>query len=183
MEMTDDDLALVDRARGGDEMAFELLVRRHTDSVWRMAYGILRDRTTAEDMVQEAFIKAYRALGSFRGDSQFRTWLLTITHRACIDHTRRAREVVSLDEARREKTRETDHATRIALEMAVEALPADEREAFMLVDVLGLSREEAAKVSGIPASTLKSRLSRAHGRLVEALSGAAAPRARRKRGR
>lgn len=177
--MTDDDLTMVRRALAGEEAAFELLVRRHTDSVWRLAYSMLRQRESAEDVVQEVFVKAYRGLAEFRGDSQLRTWLLSITHRACIDHVRRAREVVSLEEVRAERARETDLATRITLEQAIEALPQDEREAFMLVDVLGLSREEAASVSGIPASTLKSRLARAHDRLVAAISESGAGRARR----
>lgn len=170
--MTGDDAALVRRAAAGDENSFELLVRRHTDSVWRLCYGILRDHGMAEDAVQESFVKAYRALPEFRAESSFKTWLLTIAHRTCLDQVRRPREqVVSLETARLERARETDHATRVALQIAIEALPGDEREAFMLVDVLGLSREEAASITGIPASTLKSRLARAHDRLIEAIEG------------
>lgn len=179
--MDDTDDTLVQQAAGGDQRAFELLVRRHTDSVWRLAYGMLRDRHAAEDASQEAFVKAYRALPGFRGDSSFRTWLLAITHRTCLDQIRRRREVVSLDEVRRERAHDIDHATRIALQVAIEDLPEDERHAFMLVDVLGLSREEAASVSEIPASTLKSRLARAHGRLVSAIQGTSVRRAKRGR--
>lgn len=180
--MTDDDLALARRAAAGEELAFEVLVRRHTDSVWRLAYGMLRDRGTAEDATQEVFVKAYRGLAEFRADSAFRTWLLAIAHRTCLDFLRRARdEVVSLEQVRRERARDADHATRVALQVAIGELPEDERQAFMLVDVLGLSREEAATVSGVPASTLKSRLARSHERLVAALTGTSARRARRKR--
>lgn len=181
--MSDDDLTLVRRAADGDEGSFELLVRRHTESIWRLAYGMLRDRGAAEDVTQEVFVKAYRSLGSFRGDAAVRTWLLAIANRACIDQLRRRREaVVSLDAAREERARERDHALRIALEEAIAELPEDERQAFMLVDVMGLTREEAASVSEIPASTLKSRLARAHGRLVEAVAEDERPR-RAKRSR
>lgn len=181
--MTGDDQHLAQQAAAGDETAFELLVRRHTDAVWRLAYGMLRDRGHAEDATQEVFVKAYRGLAEFRGDAAVRTWLLAIAHRTCLDAIRRRREdVVSLEEARRERFREADHATRIALEMAIEQLPEDERRAFMLVDVLGLSREEAAQVSDIPASTLKSRLARAHDRLVAALGATPVPRRARRRG-
>lgn len=178
--MTEDESGLVRRAAAGDEIAFELLVRRHTDAVWRLCYGVLRDHGTAEDAVQDTFVKAYRALAEFRAESTFKTWLLTIAHRTALDQARKPREqVVSLEAARRERARDTDHATRVALGIAIDALPVDEREAFMLVDVLGLSREEAATVTGTPASTLKSRLARAHERLVEAMD-ATDRRARKK---
>lgn len=170
--MVDDDLALVPRAAGGDELAFELLVRRHADGIWRLAFGMLRDRGAAEDVVQETFIKAHRGLASFRADASFKTWLYSIAHRVCIDQLRKPRaEVASLEEARERRARDVDEATRIALEVAVTKLPEDERQAFMLVDALGMSREEAASVLGIPSTTLKSRLARAHDKLVAELAG------------
>ncbi|MBI4730190.1 MAG: sigma-70 family RNA polymerase sigma factor, partial [Acidobacteria bacterium] len=165
-----EDLAVARRAAGGDHQAFELLVRRHTEAVWRLAYSSLHERAAAEDAVQETFVKAYRALGGFRGESSVRTWLLAIAHRTCLDQIRRARpEVASLDEARGVRARSVDAATRVALQVAVEALPEEERKAFVLVDSLGFSREEAAAILEVPASTLKSRLARAHERLVEAI--------------
>lgn len=180
--MSEDDLTLVPRAAGGDELAFEVLVRRHSDAAWRLAFGMLRDRGAAEDAVQETFIKAHRALPDFRGDASFKTWLLSITHRTCLDQLRKARPAVaSLDEARRQRTQDRDEATRIALEMAVGTLPDDERQAFMLVDALGLTREEASKILGVPVTTLKSRLARAHDRLVAAVTDAEPKRAAGKR--
>lgn len=166
----DDDLSLVPRAADGDELAFEVLIRRHTDAVWRLCFSMLRDRGAAEDAVQETFIKAHRSLSAFRADSSFKTWVLTIARRTCLDQVRRARhDVVSLEEARQKRTQGIDEATRVALEVAIGELPEDERQAFMLVDALGLNREEAARVLEIPASTLKSRLARAHERLVAAV--------------
>jgi RNA polymerase sigma-70 factor, ECF subfamily len=71
-----DDSTLVARAASGDEAAFELLIRRHTDAVWRMAITLLADSQVAEEAVQDTFIKAYRGLSGFRGEAAVRTWLL-----------------------------------------------------------------------------------------------------------
>lgn len=167
----EDDLNLVPRAAEGDEVAFEVLVRRHTEAVWRLCLSMLRERGAAEDAVQETFIKAHRSLAEFRAEASFKTWVLTIARRTCLDHVRRARpDVVSLEEARQKRAQGVDEATRVALEQAIGDLPEDEHQAFMLVDALGLSREEAARVLEVPASTLKSRLARAHERLITAIT-------------
>lgn len=179
--MTEDDLALVPRAAGGDDLAFEVLVRRHTDAIWRLTYGMLHDRHAAEDATQETFLKAHRALGAFRSDSSFKTWLLSIAHRTCLDTLRRQQPAVTdLEAVRDRRARGIDEATRVALESAVSTLPDDERQAFLLVDALGLSREEAAGVVGVPASTLKSRLARAHSKLVASLDADAVPTKRKR---
>jgi len=165
-----DDWGLIERSRAGDAAAFELLVRRHTDAVWRAARGFLRDDFAAEEVVQDTFLKAYRGLGSFRGDAAVRTWLVSICHRSCVDRSRRRQaEVVSLDHARRLRARDDSADLRMAIEAALPALTDDERRAFVLVDVLGYSREEAAEIAGVPSSTMRSRLARARRRLVEAL--------------
>ncbi|HVM08104.1 MAG TPA: sigma-70 family RNA polymerase sigma factor [Acidimicrobiales bacterium] len=168
-----DDVELVKRANGGDEAAFELLVRRHAPAAWRLANTLLRDAFAADEAVQDAFVKAHRSLHTFRGDAAFSTWLLSITRRVCIDRLRLKRaEVVSLDEARRERAAVTDAALRVAIEQAVAELPDVEREAFVLVDVLGHSREDAAVIVGVPASTMRSRVTRARERLADALTDA-----------
>lgn len=178
MEPIAEDQELVGRAARGDDVAFELLVRRHTETVWRVCAGMLRDRALAEEAVQDTFLKAYTALGSFRGEASPRTWLVTIANRTCIDLLRRPRlEVASLDEARTKRSRDADAATRAALSMAIDSLSEEHRQAFLLVDVLGMSREEAALIAGVPASTLKSRLTRAHELLVEQIE----PRRRARR--
>jgi RNA polymerase sigma-70 factor (ECF subfamily) len=170
-----DDLALLDRAATGDEPAFELLVRRHTGAVWRYARSFLPDDFAAEEAVQDTFVKAYRGMAAFRGASSVRTWLLSICHRTCIDATRRRRAtVVSLDEARRARARDEHHELRLALAHGVGTLPGPERQAFQLVDILGYSREEAAEIVGVPASTMRSRVSRARKRMLAALDEAAA---------
>ena len=167
-----DDATLVARAAGGDGEAFELIVRRHTDAVWRFARSTLNDDGAAEEAVQDTFMKAHRALGQFRGESALRTWLVSICHRACLDRLRRKRlDVVPLEQVREQRARGEQTALRLALEEALAALPEEEREGFNLVHVLGYSREEAADVVGVPPSTMRSRVARARERLAESLAG------------
>lgn len=166
-----EDVELVRRAVAGEEAAFELLVRRHAPAAWRLARTLVRDDFVADEVVQDAFLKAHRALRTFRGESAFSTWLLAITRRVCLDRLRLKRaNVVPLDEARRVRAEAVDAALRVALEQEIERLPDVEREAFTLVDVLGYSREDAAAVVGVPPSTMRSRVSRARERLAEALA-------------
>lgn len=166
-----DDQALVQEAAGGDEDAFELLVRRHTENVWRLAVGLLRDPHEAEEATQDTFLKAYRALGSFRGDAAVGTWLHTICRRTCLDRLRRSSpEVVELEKVRTAKARTGRPDDRVALREALAGLGQDEREAFALVDALGYTSEEAARLCDVPASTMRSRVARARERLADALA-------------
>ena len=167
-----DDKELVRRAADdGDQAAFELLVRRHSTPLWRMARMLLNDPFAADEAVQDTFLKAYRSLGSFRGDSSVGTWLGAICRRTCIDRLRlKKANVVSLDEVRHARARDDDAHVRIALEQAAARLGPVEREAFTLVDVLGYSREDAAAIVGVPASTMRSRVARAREHLAEALA-------------
>lgn len=166
-----DDQLLARRARGGDDVAFEALVRRHTPTVWRFARTMAPDDHAAEEIVQDTFMKAYRGLGSYRGDSAITTWLYAICRRTALDRgRRRSADVVPLDAAWSVPARGVAADERVVLEAAIAGLPDDEREAFVLSAVLGYSQEEAAALIGIPASTLRSRTSRARSRLVAALS-------------
>lgn len=170
-----DDIRLARRAGAGDRDAFELLVRRHTDGVWRYARSMLDDDFAAEEAVQDTFLRAARALADFRGEAALRTWLIAICRRACLDRLRRRyADVVPLDSVRERHTRPEPVELRVALQQALAGLPAEEREAFMAVHVLGYSREEAAQIAGVPASTLRSRVSRARSRLAAALTDPAA---------
>ncbi|MBI2169594.1 MAG: DUF134 domain-containing protein [Actinobacteria bacterium] len=136
-----DDNELVTQAAAGDESAFELLVRRHTDAAWRMARSMLRDDFAAEEAVQDTFLN-------------------------------KRLNVVALDDVRRERGREDRTDLKVAVEAALAELPDDEREGFVLVEVVGHSREEAAEIVGVPASTMRSRVSRAREKLARALSDA-----------
>lgn len=169
-----DETVLASRAAAGDDSAFEILVRRHTDQLWRLARSLLRDDVEAEDAVQETFLKAYVSLTSFEGRSSFQTWLHTICFRECMDRLRVQRaNVVPLHTIAAPPT--TDAATpdtRLFVEQVLRSMPSDEREAFVLVHVLGYTREEASSICGAPSSTVRSRVSRARLRLATVIERA-----------
>jgi RNA polymerase sigma-70 factor, ECF subfamily len=169
------DAALVASALGGDAGAFEMLVRRHYAAVWRIAFLSVREEMAAEELTQDTFLRAYRALGTWRGDASLRTWLTTICRRLCINRARvkQPQTVIAPDlEAVAGSTSETEGlADRFDLQAALDQLPDDEREAFLLVNHYGYSSSEAATLLGVPASTVRSRVGRARQRLVAELSG------------
>lgn len=168
------DAALVRRAAAGDEEAFALLYHRYAQDAWSLASFKLRDAHDAEDAVQETFVRAFRALGSFRGGETARPWLLTICRNVCMDRLRGrlGRPTVPLDgDGIAELVAPaSDHDRRIDLLAALRALPYEDAEAFFLVDVLGCRSHEAAAVVGLRASsTLRSRLDRARRGIADAL--------------
>jgi RNA polymerase sigma-70 factor (ECF subfamily) len=140
--------------------------------VYRLALQFVRDPATAEDVTQEAFVHAFRSLGRFRGSSKFSTWLFRITRNCAIDAIRRRERRRTYEQAAvAPDIPVQEPSLRAALEEAIEALPADLREPFVLIEVLGLSYAEASVVLGSPAGTLKSRMHRARRFLMEALEG------------
>ena len=173
--MTEDDPALVALARAGDRAAFDELVRRHADGLYAVVVRLCASRDEAEEVTQEAFLRAWRGLPGFRGDAQFFTWLYRIgvneARRRADGRRRRADAVVvSLDEQREHASRDrwvqpVDRAERADLQRALAAaiaeLPLDQRAALVLRDVEGLSTAEAAGVLGLRESAFKSRLHRA----------------------
>lgn len=168
-----DDVDVVARAAAGDAASFETLVRSHTPAVWRVARSMLGDDFAAEEAVQDTFLRAHRALGSFRGESAVRTWLASICTRVCVDRLRlRTAEVVPLDAVGERAAVTANADERLLLDQAVRRLDVDERAAFLLVDVLGYSGAEAADIVGAPASTMRSRLGRARGQLAADLAQA-----------
>lgn len=171
----DDDATLLTRALDGDMLAFEVLVRRHADRLWRFARSVVHDDQVAEEVVQDTFLKAHRRLDTFRGDgdAQVGSWLASICYRSALDRVRiRRLDVVSLDAVRHQRQQQDDTDMRLLLAEIVEELPDEEREAFTLVHVLGYSREEAATIVDAPASTVRSRVARACTRLADALVAA-----------
>jgi RNA polymerase sigma-70 factor, ECF subfamily len=167
----DADDRLVDAARLGNPEAFAVIYQRYKLDVWHLAWFTLRDHHDAEDVTQETFLKAHRALGQYHRDGTLRPWLLTICRNACRDRLRAAqrRDVVALDEELAALAAPgggagdgEDRERRIDFHRALAALPEDDREAFLLVDVLGCHSDEAARIAGVRASsTLRSRLARA----------------------
>jgi RNA polymerase sigma-70 factor (ECF subfamily) len=161
-------------ARSGDQAAASAFVRATQVEVWRFVAALV-GVPQADDVTQETYLRAFRALPDFAGRSSVRTWLLSIARRACADHIRTAVRVRRL-EARVAAEPETgsvrDHAGLHAAAELVAGLPAERRVAFVLTQVLGLSYQEAAEIEEVPVGTIRSRVARARADLVAALDAA-----------
>jgi RNA polymerase sigma-70 factor, ECF subfamily len=167
-------------AAGGDPLAAAALVRATQSDVWRLC-AVLGDRDTADDLTQETYLRAFGSLHRFEGRSSLRTWLLAIARRVCADAVRaRRRRRLSLvrDDADLEALSAAgtpgdavdDAVARgVGVTDLLSRLDPDRREAFVLTQLLGLSYAEAAEVAGCPVGTIRSRVSRARGDLVDAL--------------
>ncbi|MFN7888468.1 MAG: RNA polymerase sigma factor RpoE [Betaproteobacteria bacterium] len=179
MSERDIDWVLVERVQRGDQRAFGLLASKYQRKIFRLLSRLIRDPAEIEDVAQEAFIRAYRALPNFRGESAFYTWLYRIAINTAKNHLvaqgrRLPPATPALDEDGQERDGEptTSHrdtpesllATRQvgdAVERAVARLPADLRTALMLREMEGLSYEEIAQSMGTPIGTVRSRIFRA----------------------
>lgn len=165
--MTSAERPPVTAAGRADRSEFTALLRQHDDQMRGLAYRMMGSRAAMDDVLQDAYIKAYKAFGSFRGDAQFSTWLYSIVYRTCIDAIRkrdRRREtglhVVS--EQPSTAARAEQRVTEISvLESALDALSPDQRAVLLLVDANGLSYDEAAAILDVNPGTIASRLNRA----------------------
>jgi RNA polymerase sigma-70 factor (ECF subfamily) len=178
------DAELVERARAGDAHAIELIIRRYNRKLYRTARAILRDDAEAEDAVQEAYIRAFRGLASFRGDSSLSTWLTRIAANEALMRRRRnvrRAEVIPMhgdeplmeeaaDEAAPGPEREALGAeVRGLLERHIDALPDLYRAVFVLRAIEEMSVEETAESLELPPSTVRTRYFRARALLRTAL--------------
>ncbi|HJU65963.1 MAG TPA: RNA polymerase sigma factor [Gemmatimonadaceae bacterium] len=170
--MTDADAALVSRVLGGDAAAYAVLVARYRDRYARFALHMLGNREDAEEALQDAFVRAYRALPRCEDPERFASWLFRILVNRCrtagARRGRRERSVLLDDEAVARASR--DHpaenaAWREEIDRALAQLPAEQREAFLLKYVEELSYEEMAEMTGAGISALKMRVKRACERL------------------
>jgi RNA polymerase sigma-70 factor (ECF subfamily) len=179
---------LVARVQQGDKRAFDVLVLKYRHRIFSLVSRFVRDPDEVQDVVQEAFIKAYRALGGFRGESAFYTWLYRIAANTAKNHlVSRARRPPGAD-LEVEDAEQLDAAwalrdvedpesllmteqLREAVETAIRRLPEDLRTALMLREFEGLSYEEIAEVMGCPVGTVRSRIFRAR----EAVDGEILP--------
>ena len=172
----DPDRAAVDAARSGDAGAFESLVLRYQARIVNYASALVRDAGAAEDVAQETFVRAWRGLGRFRGESAFRTWLYRIAANVARTHLdRRGRQARIADGSLDDETEplqaddvasaapdaETSLVTREAIDRALAELPDELRLALVLRDVEGLDYKEIAGVTGAPMGTVESRIFRA----------------------
>ena len=168
--------SIVDRARRGDQEAFAAVIRHYDRGLRSLAYRLLGDRDRMDDALQETYLKAFRALPRFRGDSKLGTWLYRITYNVCLDELARASRAahVSLDEVPEpvEWGPPADEALsdRDALAAALDALSPEDRAAVLLVDADGFDYRAAGEVLGVPAGTVASRLNRARAALRHTLS-------------
>jgi len=187
-EPATDELALVEAAKAGDVGAFEQLVRRYDRNVFRIAQHITQNREDAEDVVQDAFFKAYSNLNQFQGQSKFYTWLVRIAVNEALMKLRRRRpeRMVSLDEevkteddslprevadwSPNPEQQYTQGELRDILTRTIQGLPPGFRTVFVLRDVEGLSTEETAEALDLSIPAVKSRLLRARLQLRERLS-------------
>lgn len=188
---TEDDV-LVGRVLNGDHAAFELIMRRHNQRLYRLARSVLRNSPDAAEAVQDAYLHAYEKLAAYRGPGSFGAWLGRIVLNKALDRLREARRVVSLDQhmsARHDGARPGDGlpAERLAsdlpgperlaasseirrlLEHAIDELPDDFRTVFILRAVEGLSPDEVGDQLALPPATVRTRYHRARLRLRRAL--------------
>lgn len=184
------DEALMLRYQQGDRTAFAALVRRHQGPLYNFALRQVRVQSVAEDVVQETFVRVVQKATEFKHEARFTTWVYTITRNLCIDHIRKRalRKHPSLDEQKGEdgdgptlgeqtadprasverEATGTELKQRIAL--AVDRLPDDQREVFVMREVANLPFKEIAEITGVPENTVKSRMRYALERLQETLA-------------
>jgi len=173
------DQGLVEKAQGGDKHAFDLLVGKYQRKLGRLLSRFIRDPAEVEDVTQEAFIKAYRALPSFRGESAFYTWLYRIgintAKNYLVSQSRRAPTTTEFDTDDAETFEDGDHLRDIntpesvllskqigeTVNTAMDALPEELRVAIVLREIEGLSYEEIAQIMNCPIGTVRSRIFRA----------------------
>ncbi len=171
-----DEQSLIERSLNGDLNAFNQLVVDYQGLAYSVAYRLLDDTDASGDAVQDSFIKAYRALDSFRGGS-FKSWLMRIVTNTCYDvlRARQRRKTDSLDSIpveneyipaltdTRESPQQYVERQELAglITVAIRSLPEDQRASIVLCDVEGYSYEEIAEITGVAIGTVKSRISRA----------------------
>ena len=176
------ELTVIRRVQHGDTEAFELLVAAYEKTVYNVALQMTGSREDAQDLTQDAFLKAYSSLDSFRGDSKFSSWLYRIVSNLCLDFKRRQGrrpsasltveddegETLQLDIADESQSPETlleRKLTREAVQRGLRELPDEQRQILLLREIQGMSYEEIGETMHLEAGTVKSRIFRARKKL------------------
>jgi RNA polymerase sigma-70 factor (ECF subfamily) len=186
-----EDRKLAALAAGGREPAFREILRRYERPVFSLVYRMVRDRTLAEDLAQEAFVRAFNAISSYKSSYKFSNWILKIANNHTIDHLRKKRlDTVSIDGSPNATTGEEMSRTRLVIaseeespqeyvenrelgghiEEAIGTLRDEYRTAILLRHVEGYAYEEIAEIMEVPLGTVKTYIHRARGELKERLS-------------
>lgn len=173
--VTDSDATLVERVRMGDRAAFNALVQRHQAIVYRVCYRILGEREDAADATQEALLRAYRKLDTFRGQSTFKTWLMRLTVNVSLNERARRKTTLPLEEA--QVVAPSDHSVELLraealteVHRALQQVPPNHRAAVVLRDLEGFSYAEVAIALGVPEGTAKGWAHRGRSRLKDLLT-------------
>ena len=181
LDVSVDDAALVRRSLAGDQEAFTVLVSRHARSILSVTSRMLGPTADAEDVAQETFVAAFKALASFQFDAKFSTWLYRIAVNKCTDALRARRPTVSIDETSGDgitwdiADEETPQWELEQVELAweldkgIQALPHLYRESFVLKHIEGLGYEEMSEILGVHRDTLKMRVYKARTMLCQSL--------------
>ncbi|MCS7263237.1 MAG: sigma-70 family RNA polymerase sigma factor [Armatimonadetes bacterium] len=174
--------ALVQKAKRGDSQAFELLIERHYQRIYKLAFQMLGNGEDAADATQETFVKAYQQIRSFRGASSFATWLYRIAINTCRDMMRRNRAIPFSQISPEDEQNDFEPSTLIEpnpneilaerekaelVWMALNSLPEDTRQILVLCDMQGFSYAEVAEILNLAEGTVKSRLHRARNAFKE----------------
>jgi RNA polymerase sigma-70 factor, ECF subfamily len=174
---SDPDQPLVRAALSGDLRAFERIVERHRDVVYRVIARLVADDAEAEDLTQDTFLRAFHRLERYRGDAPFRTWLLRIAHNAAVTHvTSRRAAAQPLEVVQEQLPDPGTPAERLErrerlnrLDTKVKGLSPGHRAVLVLRDIEGLSYDEIARVTDSPVGTVKARLHRAREEFIDVL--------------
>ncbi len=166
-----DERALVERVKAGDPAAERALYERHVDRVFRLAFRMTGDEALSRDLTQDAFVRAFERIGSFRGDSSLSTWLHAVTASVVLNGLRKVRRIRER-ETELEKAKGVDGGDaraepdlRERLSAAIAGLPDGYRTVFVMHDVEGYTHQEIAEALGVAEGTSKAQLSRARAKL------------------
>lgn len=182
-----EELALIEKVRAGDPDAFEPLVLEHQKKVYNLALKLLRDPDDAADAAQDAFVKAYTGLDSFRADSKFSVWLYRITYNICLDYVRRKKRMSEIpltyedddgneaelpipDESASPEREYEKTELRELIDRGLDSLSPEHRRILIMREISDMSYAEIAEALSIEEGTVKSRISRARRSLAEFLS-------------